>query len=168
MTYTPKERDYIKLELKHLESARNDKYPDNTLLEWISSFQNEGFTAEHACKMIRKIKISGQTYKVKFSDFIDCFEDAMQLPLIIPIKQLPEVTRETNPPSHLLPKVRDELGISYIDFLLESKDNGYEPEKWYEHLKANPDETKCVKLEDKQREQRKNKIITLAEAIKNI
>ena len=168
MTYTPKEREYIKLELKRLETARNDDYKGHILTEWINSFEEEGFIAEHACRMVRKVRLEGATYKVKFSDFVNCFESAMELPPIMPVKMLPEKKEDTPTNRELICNVRHVLGISFVDFLIEMKEKGYESSTdYYNYLLEHPNETKCIKLDQKYTKARSGKIISLSQAIKN-
>jgi hypothetical protein len=175
MKFTETELSYIINEILSLEKARQEQYPADTKKEWINSFWEEGYSAEHVCRMIRKVKTSCLSYKLRYADFTTQAEEIENMTQIIPIKQLSEPVPETEPTptkfeDTLFYRVRHNLGISFYAFTCESIEKGHKSsEEYYEYLIKNPNNTKCKKItcNETNKSIRGRQITKLSDIIKN-
>ena len=144
-TYLPNELKYILLEFNRLENSREEKnIKPETINEWIASFADEGFSAEHVCRMIRAVKNKCISYKLKFADFTNQDSDEIaKMIQIIPTKMLEEHEPEQpklNDEHSLFSRIRTNLGIGYFDFCSEAEKEHQEWETFYKFLFENLDE----------------------------
>lgn len=169
MTFSELHLKYINIELESLSRARQERYSHETRTEWIRAFLDIGYSAEHVCRMIRKVKLYNQTsYKLKFTDFTDFQNDISGMDSIIPLEQkaLPydadrkqeQYLDEVQRTALLLADVRNNLGISFVDFMIMKGKQNLNSQEFYNYLLENRDKITCDKMGSKSN--------TLASAIK--
>lgn len=171
--YSTEEAKYIKEELKALESARQEIIPEKTLRQWVIDFSDLAYPAEQVCRMIKSVRLYGGNFKIKFSDFLNAdiseVQSIMPPPKTLSTVNKEELTereyREVMSSSYICGKVRSELDISYMSFLLLKEEKGHiNPEEFFEFLKNNPEHITCERLSDKPKS--KSEFTFLNEAIR--
>lgn len=147
MKYTDLEKKYINGEFRDLQTARQEKIPDDTLRRWVIDFQDLSYPAETACRMIRLARLKKIDFKIKFSDLTGLLPESRDMDNIIPIKQLLLETPEAKSleeksierASNMLTRVRTELGMSFIVFITEADSKGFSWMQYFDYLKSNPE-----------------------------
>ena len=69
--YNETEKQFIHNEFKSLMAARQEKYKDDTLREWVKAFWDNGYNANQVCRRIRAVKEALIYGKVTFADFVN-------------------------------------------------------------------------------------------------
>jgi hypothetical protein len=76
--YEELEKKFIHQEFLRLADARQEKYTNETLREWVKCFWDKGMTANEVCKRVRAVKEDVKIFgKVTFNDFMDISFDGM-------------------------------------------------------------------------------------------